>query len=255
MDKSDVYGVIDIGIQTDEDVIIDNLKNYVASLTQRIKMLERELRMKDEVIVSLSNGNAYLQQQSNSQLDLIRKLTPNIDKLNGYSNNLPNDYTKLKASLMEAEDKIRLKERFIKSLTNHKPTTSRNRSETKDLSGKADKNRKRNQESSVGELLRWSIPNRHSSIPPITCKITERSFDFSREEDIIAQDIETIEKELTKEIEEKEKLEEKYNALKYLVSSLAQTKKRILENEIKIREEKIREMKNEIKCFKAYHGI
>ena len=260
LDKSNFYGSTeDVGMQTDEDIIIENLKSYVSALIQKIKMLEHELKVKSEIITSLSNGNSYLQQQCNLQLDLIKKLTPNIDqhttKTKKTLDNSPEKYSKLKSALMDAEKTIRLKERLIRSLTANNSITSRNNSESIADKTTLGRHRKRNQESSVGELLRWGIPERSSSIPPITCKITERSFEFAKETDSIVHDLKTIEDELVKEIEKKVRLEEKYNAIRDLTNSLAQSKKRALEYEIKKKANNIRDMESEIKCFKAYHDI
>lgn len=241
-------------MQSDEDVVVENLKSYVAALMQRISALECEVRMKNEVIASLSNGNAYLQQQSILQLNLIERLAP--DKPSEDVNKQSDDYAKFNhlstnSGFDDAESVIKSKERLTRSFTSYKPNISRNYSEARASRDIIDRHRRRNQESSIGELLRWSISERSSSIPPITCKITERSFDFAKEASRTA--IELIEQELRREKQENEKLQEKYSGLKEMTSPLTISKRRILEHDMKMKAEKIKDLK--IKCFKAHHGI
>lgn len=243
----------DIGIQTDRDTIVESLRDYVSVLKQRVKILERELKKQSDIIISLSNGNAYLQQQSISQLSLIRRLTP--DRSNENSSSKPEGYTKLKNALRDAENTIMSKERLIRSLRSPRQSTQRNRSESKTLRSETNRYRKRNQESSVGELLRWSTPDKPCSIPSITSKVTERPFELAREVVSAMRSVGGVEEELGREVEERERLEERHRALKDLTSAAAVNKKKALERDIKMKDEKIKNMENEIKSFKAYYAI
>jgi len=230
-----------IGTQTDKDFIVENLRDYTSVLKQRIRTLEHELRLKNEVIVSLSNGNAYLQQQTISQLNVIQKLTPNIIEDNSRLGNTKSGEDR--SALKDVENRVKSKEKIKRSLTS---CISRKYSKNKFTFNEFDRYKKRNQESSVGELLKWGTPDK----PNITSKITERSFESSE-----VQALKDIEEQLAKEIKEKEQLELKYNSLKGLRNSLASNKRQRLECNIKERANKIKEMESEIRSFKAYYGI
>ena len=166
--KFTISSGIDIGVQTDEATITEEMNCKIFYLTQRIQMLEYELRLRDSTILYLSNGNAFLQ-QSVTQLNAINKLNQhqNVNVKKTCNCDL------LTKELESARNEIKTKENLIKKLMEIKQLNNNGISRSE--KSKTSSYNKRYQESTLGELLRWGDPNndyenknhRYSNITPL----------------------------------------------------------------------------------------
>eukprot|EP00826_Nyctotherus_ovalis_P028689 TRINITY_DN22637_c0_g1_i2.p1 TRINITY_DN22637_c0_g1~~TRINITY_DN22637_c0_g1_i2.p1 ORF type:complete len:383 (-),score=89.15 TRINITY_DN22637_c0_g1_i2:113-1261(-) len=219
----------DSSTQTEEEPSKE-LKEQIVYLTQKINILTQELKLKDETILVLTSTNNYLQKQTVSQLAIINQLS-------GQSSAVPSKIEEMSAAP-------------VKRIT----------SRSKSLTGMQTENPRfvNQRESVLGELLKWDVEQK---VPEITGKITERPGRVSmREElgankDLNGEKLRTLEKELRREVREKEELESSYLLMQDISSLTGRRKRSKIESEMRAKECVINDLKQKIRRLKLHYHI